>query len=96
MIGRGIFHNPWLFNPQQGETTPQQKLQLLWDHTHLFHQTWGPNKNFNQLRRFYKIYVSNFAEAGELRSKLMQVKNISEVKATLQDRPENINFGDFS
>ncbi|MCM8534348.1 MAG: tRNA-dihydrouridine synthase [Lentisphaeraceae bacterium] len=80
MIGRGIFHNPWLFTPEREEPTQAEKLQLLWDHASLFDKTWGDTKNFRQLRRFFKIYASNFKDAGVLRAALMESRDLAHVK----------------
>lgn len=79
MVGRGIFHNPWLFNPTKTEITREERIQKLLDHTRLFEQTWGGIKNFNILKRFYKIYLNSFPGAAKLRADLMEVKDYQEV-----------------
>lgn len=79
MIGRGIFHNPWFFNPVQEEKTVAEKLEKLVLHTQLFEAAWGTSKNFNILKRFFKIYTNNFADAGKLRAALMEARNYGEV-----------------
>lgn len=79
MIGRGIFQNPWLFNPEKGEITKDERIDKLLEHTHLFEKTWGGIKNFNILKRFYKIYLNSFAGAAKMRADLMETKNYEEV-----------------
>ena len=79
MIGRGIFHNPWFFDPTQSTPDKSEKLKQLLLHTRLFEQTWGGLKNINILKRFYKIYTNDFAGAARLRSLLMEAKSYSEV-----------------
>lgn len=79
MIGRGIFHNPWFFNPVQEEKPVAEKLEKLVLHTKLFEAAWGSSKNFNILKRFFKIYTNNFADAGKLRVALMEARNYEEV-----------------
>lgn len=79
MIGRGIFHNPWFFNPVQEEKSVAEKLEKLVLHTRLFEAAWGTGKNFNILKRFFKIYTNNFADAGKLRASLMETRNYEEV-----------------
>lgn len=79
MIGRGIFQNPWFFDPEKTESTMEERIGKLLDHTRLFEKTWSPNKNFNILKRFYKIYLSNFAGAAKMRADLMEVKDYNEV-----------------
>lgn len=81
MIGRGIFHNPWLFDPKIDplKVSKEERLKLLLKHTKLFVDTWGDTKDFNILKKFFKIYVSNFDGALDLRVKLMETKTREEV-----------------
>ena len=79
MIGRGIFQNPWFFNPGKVEISMEDRIEKLLQHTRLFEQTWSPNKNFNILKRFYKIYLNSFPGAAKLRADLMLVKDYNEV-----------------
>jgi nifR3 family TIM-barrel protein len=87
MVGRGIFHNPWLFSPKidQEKISPKERIQLLWRHTQLFTEFWGEKKNFDTLKRFYKIYISGLDGAKELRVKLMETKNAPEVHEVIKD-----------
>ncbi|TDN99965.1 tRNA dihydrouridine synthase [Sunxiuqinia elliptica] len=79
MIGRGIFHNPWFFNLAQPERTKDEKLEQLVKHTQLFEKNWGGVKNFNILKRFYKIYANGFEGASQLRAKLMGANSFDDV-----------------
>jgi tRNA-dihydrouridine synthase len=71
MVGTGIFHNPWLFNLTEWEGNLEQRIDLLQKHILLFESTWGNQKNFNIMKRFFKIYLSGFRGAVEWRDKLM-------------------------
>lgn len=79
MVGRGIFHNPWFFNPGKPSPEKTEKLEQLLAHTRLFEQNWGGKKNINILKRFYKIYTNDFPGAASLRAKLMDAKSYNEV-----------------
>jgi tRNA-dihydrouridine synthase len=79
MIGRGIFHNPWFFNPGKKHASKTDKLDQLLLHTRLFEQNWGIKRNLNVLKRFYKIYTCDFENAARLRSELMDAKTFEEV-----------------
>lgn len=79
MIGRGIFHNPWFFNLNQHSPGKSEKLAQLLFHTQLFEKTWSGKKNINILKRFYKIYTTDFPSAARLRARLMEVTNYEEV-----------------
>jgi tRNA-dihydrouridine synthase len=87
MIGRGVFHNPWVFDPAVDPATksPHEKLALLLRHTELFCQQWESAKNFAILRRFFKIYASGFDGASDLRVQLMECTNQQEVTRVVQN-----------
>jgi len=85
MIGRGIFHNPWFFNPSHLAPTKSEKLQQLLLHTQLFERNWGGKKNLNILNRFYKIYTNDFPGAAKLRADLMDAHTFEEVYRIVQD-----------
>lgn len=82
MIGRGIFHDPWLFNPNESraDKTVRQKLETLVRHVEIWTETWPETNDFNKLKRFFKIYCTDFPEASQLRTELMETKNLAEVK----------------
>jgi len=79
MVGRGIFHNPWFFDPEKNEISMQQRIDKLLFHTRLFEKTWQGRKNFNILKRFYKIYLNSFAGAAQIRADIMEAKSYQEV-----------------
>ncbi len=79
MIGRGIFHNPWFFNGEEAERTKEEKLEQLVLHTRLFERNWSGQKNFNILKRFYKIYTNGFPGAAAMRAELMNANSFDEV-----------------
>lgn len=80
MVGRGIFHNLWFYNPsiKHSQIESLKKLHMLIEHIKLFDKTWGTSKNFEVLKKFYKIYVSSLPNATEIRSQLVQLKTINE------------------
>ncbi len=84
MVGRGIFHNPWFFNPLHQSPSKAEKLQQLLLHTQLFERSWGNQKNINILNRFYKIYTNDFPGAAKLRADLMDAKTFEEVYQIVQ------------
>jgi tRNA-dihydrouridine synthase len=87
MIGRGILQNPWVFNPRIKfeEISLKEKLLLLEKHLKLFESTWGKNKDWNALKKFYKIYVSGFDNASEVRVEMMRFQTLEETKTFLQN-----------
>lgn len=72
MIGRGIFQNPWLFSGKEAPTSKIDKLAALEAHIRLWKTTWQSERDFNKLKRFFKIYCNGFDGASQLRSDLME------------------------
>jgi len=85
MIGRGVFIDPWVFDPTYPKVrrTKEDYFKLLSYHVDLFEKTWGKTKNFAVLKKFFKMYVKDFEGASEFRQKLMDTKSLSEVRKLL-------------
>lgn len=84
MIGRGIFHNPWVFNSAV-QAGSNERLHMLLTHAALFEQTWGTTKQFAIMRKFVKAYVHSFDGATELRIQLMETRNFAELEKVITD-----------
>lgn len=80
MIGRGVFQNPYVFDKAEAKYTPVDLLELLLKHARLYMETWGHIKNFNELRRFFKIYVKEFKGANQVKVQLMETQNLQDVE----------------
>jgi tRNA-dihydrouridine synthase len=83
MIGIGIFSNPWVFEKIPQEHKTKEYLNLLLKHSKLFSETWGKDKNFEIMKKFFKMYVSSFHNADNLRQELMRCKNYDEVSEAI-------------
>ena len=83
MIGRGAYGNPWFFSGYMPTVT--KKLNVLIEHTELFIKTFGKTKSFNVMKKHYKAYVNGFRGAKELRIKLMESKEIKDIKKHIAD-----------
>lgn len=79
MIGRAVLQNPWFFKKNKMLITPNHKLELLKFHTELFEKTWEGTKNFNILKKYFKVYINGFKGAKELRINLMESNDYKEV-----------------
>jgi HAD superfamily hydrolase (TIGR01549 family) len=94
MIGRGIFTNIFAFEKERKEHSKQELLAILDYHLKLFQETHtedrssASNRPYETLKRFYKIYVRNFAGSGRLRAALMSTHSVEEAKAILKDAKE--------
>lgn len=83
MIGRGIFHDIQAFSKQPTELSPAARIELLNQHFDLYGQTWGDTKRFDPMKKFAKVYISEFPGAAELRARIMETKSIDEAKQVL-------------
>lgn len=87
MIGRGIFHNLWAFDPKGISHMDDHKelLRIMREHIRLFGTTWGTSKNFAVLKKFFKIYVQGFDNASQARERLMEAANLDQVEGILRE-----------
>jgi tRNA-dihydrouridine synthase len=87
MIGRGIFTDLWIFNKdyQTAQVPLKEKLTMLLYHIELFEKTWGKTKDFNLLKKFYKVYIADYPGASEFRQKLMELHTFEETKKILEE-----------
>src|SRR3989344_2268431 len=92
MVGRGEFSNPWFFDPSidPATKTSTEKIELLKQHIELFTELWGNSstdsgqvKNFDTMKKFFKVYISDWDGAKELRTELMKTKNENDVMKVL-------------
>lgn len=85
MIGRGAFGKPWLFNKEGAVPTLEERMKILLEHTKLFEEKLGNNKNFSVMKKHYKAYVNGFDGAHELRVRLMEANNYTEIESIILD-----------
>jgi len=86
MIGRGVFKNPFAFEKEPKEHSPEEHLELLKYHLDLYDQYIDQlSRSFAALQRFFKIYVKGFRGANELRKQLMSARSTDEVRAMLAE-----------
>ena len=89
MIGRGVFQNPYCFTDH--EPTTEELLNLLHYHLDLFDARAkelaekGSRYPYEPMKHFFKVYISNFPGASDLRTKLMDCKSTDEVRQVLKE-----------
>lgn len=79
MIGRAVFEDPWVFAPEHKDHSIAEHLELMRKHVGLFEKTWGSEKQFAILKKFFKIYVRDFDGASDWRVRIMETKSPAEV-----------------
>jgi tRNA-dihydrouridine synthase len=89
MIGRGIFTNPFAFETEQKEHSREELVRLLQHHLDLFdkYSRELEPRNFEPLKRFFKIYIRDFPGASELREQLMHTKSTDEARVLISKQP---------
>jgi tRNA-dihydrouridine synthase len=78
MIGRGIFHDPFVFskNSPWPNYSKKQRLDLYRAHVNIFKNTWINNERpIHVLNKFTKVYINDFSGAKDIRMKLMNCKS---------------------
>ncbi|ROX82542.1 tRNA-dihydrouridine synthase [Enterococcus durans] len=92
MIGRGIFKNPFAFEKEAREHSPEELIALLRLQLDLQDQyAQIIPRSITGLHRFFKIYVKGFPGANDLRVQLMDTKTTDEVRAILDTFQANKN-----
>jgi tRNA-dihydrouridine synthase len=87
MIGRAIFTDPFIFEPNSRWATvsQEQKIQYYIKHVELFISTYqGKTRNWESLKRMAKIYVHGMDGASAFRDKLMRSKSVDEMLEILK------------
>ncbi len=82
MIGRGVFHDPFVFAEQSPwpSFTPEQRINLYKKHVQLFAATWQNHERpIHTLNKFCKLYVNGFDGAKDLRDQLMHAANTEDL-----------------
>lgn len=85
MVGTGVFKNPWMFNPEPVQVEINDRINLMHKHISLYQNTWGNSKDYNVLKRFFKIYINGFANAAHWRDKFMRANGFDEALALLDN-----------
>lgn len=86
MIGRGIFHDPYVFaETSSWESLGREaRLNLYERHVRMFAETWQQNERpIHTLNKFCKIYINGFDGAKELREQLMNADSTAELLSLL-------------
>ena len=85
MVGTGVFKNPWMFNSKPVELTVDRRIELMHKHINLYQDTWGKDKDYNVLKRFFKIYLNGFAGAAHWRDRFMRARDYEEALVLLDE-----------
>lgn len=85
MIGRGIFHNLFVFEENPKKHEPKEFFEIMIEHISLYEKQWGSERSYEPLKKFYKVYINGFDGASSIRAELMNTKNTAEAKKFVED-----------
>jgi tRNA-dihydrouridine synthase len=91
MVGTGVFKNPWMFNKYPVEIDILNRISLMRKHITLYRNTWGNGKDYNVLKRFFKIYLNGFNGAAHWRDRFMRANGFVEALGLLGEMEWNVN-----
>lgn len=84
MIGRGVFANPFCFTDHVA--TRDELMELLTLHLDLYEAQMNLHGlPYEPLKHYYKIYISNFPGASDLRARLMETHSVAEAREVLRE-----------
>jgi nifR3 family TIM-barrel protein len=90
LIGRGAWGNPWIFSTPDtasSESVPLQlKFKIALEHAEKFAELL-PNAHFLTIRKHLAWYTKGFDNASSVRSQLMKVNSVKEIKEVIEDMP---------
>lgn len=89
MIGRGVFTDIYAFRKRKKELIISDRISILSYHISQFEKMYKEDislriKRYDYLKKFFKIYISDFNGAKELRVQLMNTKNIDEAREVIK------------
>lgn len=80
MVGRGVFKNIKIFYKVPSPLTFASRINLLCQHARLFEKTWQGTKSFQIMKKYFKIYLSDFDGAGQIRTNFLECQSFIELK----------------
>ncbi|WP_052078538.1 tRNA dihydrouridine synthase [Spirochaeta lutea] len=92
MVGRGIFENLYIFRDLAkpefttfGESSREEHLGWARNHLKAYRDAYEGRRNFEIMKKFFKVYLQDFPGAEELRGRIMETHSYSEASALLDD-----------
>jgi tRNA-dihydrouridine synthase len=89
MVGRGVFNNPYIFSKTDKwqALNSTQKIVIFIKHIELFKNTWDASEkqNFHGLKKFARIYLSDFDGASKLRTEFVRKQTLPEMLEVLNN-----------
>lgn len=90
MVGRGVFEDPYIFSgggelQRFRSRSKNEKLLLLLGHLRAFRSSWEGERNYEIMKKFYKIYLVGFEESEEIRNLLNETHDFESAEEILHE-----------
>jgi nifR3 family TIM-barrel protein len=86
MVGRGIFTNPYIFSGRDfTQESSTGKIELALDHLARYKAEYNTSRNYQIMKKFFKIYVQDFYGANELRDSIMNTETYEQAEELLTE-----------
>jgi nifR3 family TIM-barrel protein len=83
MIARGILKNPFVFSKTGITPTPKILSEILIKHLDLYEDFYKGDRQYDVMKKYFKMYINGFPGANQLRIELMNTKDIKMAKSLL-------------
>lgn len=84
LIGRGAIGNPWILDRNNFVPTTKQRLDVAVEHSEVFEKIL-PEQKFFVMRKHLVGYASGFADASEIRKRLVLSNSAKEVRRIVEE-----------
>jgi len=88
MIGRQVLKNPWVFSGKE-DVSLKERIKIALKHTELFEKFHGREANIGAMKKYYKGYFAGIAGDSFPKKRLMESKDVGEVKIILKSQMTN-------
>ncbi len=98
MLGRAIYGNPWLFNPERTveSITLEERFDAMIEHAELFDEFFTGKKHFLMMRKHLRAYATGFHGAKEMRIAFESVDVLEDVRRVVGEFRERHLKGELS
>lgn len=93
MVGRGVFHRPDIFLQPSQQFWPRDhraRLAMALDHVLLYQGVWAYERNFNILKKFFKIYLMGYDPPEPFVTALMASQGYGEARTLIETQIEKM------
>lgn len=84
MIARGILSNPFVFEKSKSNHSLDDVKNVLKKHLEIYQKVYGSTREYDRMKKFFKMYMNGFKNASEIRSDFMKTKSVEDALTMLK------------